>query len=1129
MEPSTAKRRKLDHADGGPTFEAANATAATMGSSGASAFVLETEELLKEVKFDYGKTSSDVEDVLRQLKNVIEAAEPHIPLPIGDVTASFEKTNRITIPYPDPQPAKDAPYKLSFERPAEVNVAGSWILKTNTKSQPDLAVDMIVVMPSSIFQEKDYLNMRYFYKRAYYLAYIAADLREQLGATTEFVFDHMHGNMLLPILVARPKNTANRDDGSEMSNSRRKPIPAIRIIPCAPEDYFPAGKLTAVSNAIRQGKSEGGEDAKVPTPFYNATLKAEGLFPSYLRLLYRTVKSCSAFKDACVLGRIWLQQRGFNGNISNGGFGHFEWAVLMALLLQGGGRKGEPVLSPSLHSTQLFKATLQYIASANLQKKALVIGKDSHGPESIRQSMPVLYDTARGINVLYKMTPWSIAMLTEQAKWSLSAINDSPHDQFDPLFIVKVDQPLQTFDILMSVKLPNSKEGVQSVDRKGFVCDFSTKLYNTVKRALGERAELIHISLPETGTWPVSANIPQTKNASLLVGIIIDPLKASQGRDYGPPYEQKKEAAKFREFWGEKSDLWQFPDGSIVESLDWTEYSYLGFPGICEAIIRYILKLRLQVGDGDLEFYGQDMPKVISFAPSEKVAFDAAREAFENLEGDIRNLQDLPLHVKQVAPISTALRRTSLSVPEFNFRKPLLQPMEVVVSFEVSGKWPENLAAIQRAKVAFLLKIASSLEEVKGNVRTHIGMENTTRDDENLAFLDIVYEDGASFRLRVYSDLEEALLDKRTKDQTIERHVRTEAAELLALYKRMYINLPLHNQTISTFCTRFPALSSSIRLTKHWFDSHKLSCHFNEEVIELFVLQAFLKPYPWQAPSSAITGFIRTLLMLSRWDWRDEPLVVDSAGSLSTSQRLEIGTRLKAWRKIDPNMNRTILFVATSHDVSGIAYTHDGPTKVVATRMTSLARSACKAVKEKSVDLGLRSLFQSPLRDYDVLLHLSPKALKSITRADTAAAAASSRRSQYKNLADETGLGALPLLEPPARSLLRQLRETYGSPLLFFHGGQDDGVIGALWNPQLHARAFTAHMPCSLGPSSGSGSGSGSIKGDKEGSIGSGSGSGSIGGGDKGGAMYEVNRTAILAEIARIGGDVIERIEVVRE
>ncbi|KAI1135469.1 Nrap protein [Hypoxylon sp. FL0543] len=1097
MEESTAKRRKLDHADGGPTFEARSSSASAMGASGASAFILETEELLKDVKFDYGISSSTVEDTLRQFKDVIEAAEPHEPRLIGEVTARFEKSTRITIPYPDPKPPRDSPYKLSFEQPAQINVVGSWVLKTNFKSQPDLAIDMIVEMPASIFQEKDYLNMRYFYKRAYYLAYIASALRQTLGTSTEFVFDHLHGNQLLPILVARPKDTSEKNGDSNKASPQRKSRPPIRIIPCISEDYFPVARLTAVNNAIRQGKSEEKktEGAKVPTPFYNTTLKAESKYSSYLKLLYKAANSCAAFRDACILGRIWLRQRGFSGKICDGGFGHFEWAVLMALLLQGGGRKGEAVLSPSLHSTQLFKATLQYIITANLQKKLVIIGKDPPNPETLRQSMPILHDATHGINILYKMTPWSIALLTEQARWSLSAINDSPLDQFDPLFIIKADQPLQIFDMLLNVHIPASREGIESVDRKGFVLDYSAKLYQTLKRALGERAQLIHLGLPERATWPITSAGPKSESKTLLVGIVVDPIKASQARDYGPAYQDKKEAESFRQFWGDASDLWQFPDGHIVESLDWSEFSYLGFPGICEGIIRYILKFRLQLGDSDLEFYWKEIPKIISLTSSDKVAFDGARQAFEVLERDVRDLEDLPLHVKQIAPICSDLRRTSLSIPEFNFRKPLLQPMEVVISFEISGKWPENLAAIQRAKIAFLLKIGSSLEEAKEEIKTHIGLESATRDDENLAFLDVVYENGASFRLRVHSDLEESLLDRQTKDKTLERHIRTEAADLLSSYKRMYANLPLHNQTLSTFCTRFPALSSSIRLTKHWFNSHKLSCHFQEELIELFVLQAFLKPYPWNTPCSAMTGFMRTLLLLSRWDWRDEPLIVDSADSLSTSQRLEIGTRLQAWRKIDPNMNRTVMFVATSHDVSGVAYTIHGPSRVVATRMTVLARSACKEVKEKAINLNLRSLFQPALRDFDVLLHLCPRVLKSITRDDA------TRRSRFANLNEQNvGKAALPLVEPPARTLLKKLSSTYSSPLLLFHGAPDDNVIAGLWNPLLHKRTFTVHMPCSLRSS-----------GEKAGNE---------------AELFEVNKNAILAEIARIGGDVIEKIEV---
>ncbi|KAI0880942.1 Nrap protein [Annulohypoxylon maeteangense] len=1101
MDSNTSKRRKIDHENGSPDFEVASTTASSMGASGASAFILETEELLSEVKYDYSKTNSSVQDTLRRVKDIIEASEPHEPHPIGDLSAKFEKSSRITIPYPDPAPAKDAPYKLSFETPAQINVVGSWIQKTNIKSQSDVAIDMIVVMPTSIFQEKDYLNMRYFFKRAYYLAYITSSLRQALGPTMEFTFGHLHGNLLLPILDARPKD---------------KSTPPIRIIPCAPEDFFPAAKITAISNAIRQSKSET-DEAKTPTPFYNTTLKAESQFTSYLRLLHRTSNSCAAFNDACILGRIWLQQRGFSSDLRGGGFGHFEWAALVALLLQGGGRKGEAVLSSSLHSTQLFKATLQYIVSANLQKKVLIIGKDAPDSETLRQTMPVLYDAARGINILYKMSPWSISMLTEQAKWSLSAINDSPLDQFDPLFIIKADQPLQMFDVLLSVDILTSKEGIESVDRKGFVSDFSVKLYNTLTRALGDRAQLIHIHTPESAPWPISASIPKEKRKSLLVGIVIDPLKASQGREYGPSYEQKKEAARFRDFWGKKADLWQFQDGNIVESLDWSEFSYLGSSGICEGIIRYILNFRLQLEDKNLEFYWRDIPKVMAFTPSDKLAFDSAKQAFDIVERDIRDLEDLPLHVKQMAPICSDLRRTSLNIPEFNFRQPLLHPMEIVISFEVSGKWPESLAAIQRAKIAFLLKIGSSLEALKDEIRTHLGIEDAARDDENLAFLDIVYENGASFRLQVHSDLEETLLERKTKDQTVERHVRTEAADLLSKYRRMYINLPLHNQTISTFCTRFPALSSSIRLTKHWFNSHMLSCHFREELIELFVLQAFLKPYPWQTPCSAMTGFLRTMLLLSRWDWRDEPLVIDSADSLSTSQRVEIGTRLEAWRKIDPNMNRTVLFVATSHDVSGIAYTLHGPTRVVATRMTSLARSACKAVREKSVDLNIRTLFQSSPRDYDVLLHLSPKILKSIARDDAVA-----RRSQFKNL-DAPGPMATPLALHPARMLLKRLNELYGAPLLFFHGAPDDAVIAGLWNPLLHRRTFTAHAPCSLIIVEKGEGKKGKDGKDKKGKKRKGMENAEEGETEE---LFEVNKNAILAEIARIGGDVIEKIEV---
>jgi U3 small nucleolar RNA-associated protein 22 len=78
------------------------------------------------------------------------------------------------------------------------------------RSDNALAVDMIVRMPDSIFQEKDFLNYRYFYKRAYYVACIAVGLQDAAEDQFAFVFEYLHGNSLHPVLVVKPRLSALR-------------------------------------------------------------------------------------------------------------------------------------------------------------------------------------------------------------------------------------------------------------------------------------------------------------------------------------------------------------------------------------------------------------------------------------------------------------------------------------------------------------------------------------------------------------------------------------------------------------------------------------------------------------------------------------------------------------------------------------------------------------------------------------------------------------------------------------------------------------------------------------------------------------------------------------------------------
>ena len=80
-------------------------------------------------------------------------------------------------------------------------------MKTLTKSDSAPSVDLVVVMPASIFQEKDHMNYRYFYKKAYYLACVAAGLQRFVQDDFSLSFEYLHGNDLQPILIAKPKSS----------------------------------------------------------------------------------------------------------------------------------------------------------------------------------------------------------------------------------------------------------------------------------------------------------------------------------------------------------------------------------------------------------------------------------------------------------------------------------------------------------------------------------------------------------------------------------------------------------------------------------------------------------------------------------------------------------------------------------------------------------------------------------------------------------------------------------------------------------------------------------------------------------------------------------------------------------
>ncbi|KAM0717461.1 hypothetical protein Q7P37_007313 [Cladosporium fusiforme] len=1071
---------------------ASGASAFTSGTFKSNMFKLQVDELLENIRPKHGKREKAAEEALHALKKTIEQIPAKAPQDIEQAERSLTK-EKIAIPFPDPRPPKDAKYKLEYAKPSNINVVGSHALQTSNRARDSAQLDMVIQMPASLFQDKDYLNHRFFYKRAYYIACLAAGLKKSHAKDFSIRFQEMHGNALNPMIAISPK---------QPSGNKADQKPALKwqinIVLAVAHDVFSAEKLALDKNCVRSAEAADGTAVNAPTPFYNSTLRSNMLVTPYLKLLHKAATSCSAFRDACLLGSSWLRQRGFGSNVATGGFGNFEWSALMAALLSGGGPGGKPILSGGYSSYQLLKATLQLLAIKDLSRQPFTIGTSTSVPK-LQDGSPVLWDEDRHHNILYKMTPWSYKLLQSAAKATLSMLADQKFDAFESTFILRTDNTLMRFDI--SLQLDQATLARADPKNASDIQQALRKLYQTLQRGLGDRVTLINIRQPSSGSWDIGTARPnQFTKGNVTVGIVINSEHVNRTVDHGPSAENKAEAASFRKFWGEKAELRRFKDGSILESLIWSP-SESG-ETVLEQVTRYLLQRHFTSAvEQSAEFAGDEFSRMVRNGTS-NTPFEPLMEAYKKLERDLRDLEEVPLTIRQLMPADAQLRFASIDAPMAGRASQQSKPADVTMQFEGSNRWPDDLVAIQRTKIAFLLKFSELLEENVEGITTRVGLENEDTDVFNQGFLDVTYESGASFRLRIHHEREQSFLERQLKDKSIDPKTRELAALALAKYKCDSIKTPAHTQAIAQLCSRFPALSGTIRLTKKWFASHLLANHIAEEIIELLVARTFVQPWPWTAPSSIQTGFLRTLMWISRWDWRAEPLIVDlnanngvGAGELKQADLQAITTRFEAWRKLDPSLNRVAVFAASSADPDGVSWSDGKPSKVAAGRLTALARAAIAAIETPNLAaFEPASLFISPLKDYDFVLHLSASATGRKRKASKSAPA-------FKNLELETLHDASLVGYDAVDSLLAELDALFGSAAVLFANPSDKPVIAGVWNPMTAPRGWKVNLAYSTVP----------VKGQGEGEV-----------------VAELNREGILAEMARLGGDLIAKVEVNR-
>lgn len=1051
----------------------ASAAAYTGGTFKSNMFKLQVDEMLGQIRPRHGKRETTAEEALHKLKKAIEAIPAREAQSVQDAERELIKKSKVAVPFPHPRPAHDVKYKLAYARPANINVVGAYPLKLATRTDKFLAIDMLVTMPASLLQDKDYINHRYFYKRAYYIACIAAALKSSADLTVKFA--NFHDNPLHPILVVSAKEKKSENNWQ------------INIIPGIPESTFSKDKLLPSKNCVRPTKAADSEDSATDlpaTPFYNASLQADAQLTSYLKLLHHASTTCDAFKDACLLGRVWLRQRGLASQTTKGGFGNFEWAAMVAILLQTGGGNGMPLLSTGYSSYQLFKATLQYLAAKDLVKQPAVLLHSTRFTLSSENGEPIFFDAARSINILYKMTASSYQHIRTEARTTLVMLSDNLTDTFESAFILRVDNSLQRHDV--TIRLPLSALSASDIEDRNILARYQS-IFSVLSHGLGDRASQVQLVLPGQETWDTGSARPLlTRKGDLFVNVTLNPANVSRTVDHGPPAESKKEAAEFRKFWGEKAELRRFRDGAILESLVWSTKEG-GLP-IIQQIITWLLWRHFGKPVAEQAvFHGDDFAKMIKHN-SGTAPFQPLMEAFKTLETDLRAMDDLPLTIRSLMPADSQLRFSSVAVPSEG-ESQMKTPADVVIHFEGSGRWPDDLVAIQRTKIAFLLQIATLYNKLESGVVARVGLENQDLDYQNQGFLDITYPTtNSSFRLRIHHDREQTLLERILKDKSAAPSNKESASQALSSYKRLFLRSPAHTAAVQKLCTRHPALSPTIRVLKKWFSSHLLSNHFADELIELFAIHTFTRPYPFQPPSSVRTAFTRTLAFLARWDWRTDPLIVDINADLKADAVQAITTRFEAWRKLDPAMNRVCLFVASSVDSEGTTWTDGVPAKVVASRLSALAKAATTLIEAQDLSADIGSLFVSPTNEYDFVIHLSSLARKTKKIRKSA---------EFKNLAVAEEAADPELVGfAPQDLFFAEVERTYGQAVVLFKG---EDCIAGLWTPYTAPRGWKVNLAYSTVPK-------------QEGQD----------------VVAEVNKEGVLKEISRLGGELVKKVDVNR-
>ncbi|KAL5259520.1 hypothetical protein ACHWQZ_G009838 [Mnemiopsis leidyi] len=919
------------------------------------------EELFSGINQTHSASADQIRDCLLSIK-------PSKKKTIAEAHDSFRSKKSV---WPLPQEIKIPNGNFKFLPPVDVvNVGG---VRTGTHLKSSLTSDLLIRLPESFCEPKDYLNGRYLVKRTLFLMHLIPKLMK-CDLVSAIKFKYFNKDVLKPVLHVKSKSGDS-----------------FNLIPSG--CVFKSSLLNHDRNAVRPDKvyDEGVACAEVHTPYYNNSILTDIYSVQYVDFL-TVVENSLSLKQALTILKFWCKRK--CGGIS----GHIITTILLHLNLSG-------LVSSEMDTLTVCKQFWNFLSSNFVS--AITAGIIVGDPTNNAGTFGLFIDTSA--NVCYNTDIVSLKELARHSQVITKLLESRDHNNFISVLTEKVSSLFDLYDVVYKVHIPDATLPDCSLQYCGVQFrGFIDHIKDILCKAYGDRVKEIKIEYELSEPW--SRKSAPNRPELVLIGLSIEQSNWTRVVDRGPSADTV-EAKTFKEFWGDKSNLRRFQDGSIVQAVVWNGKSAQERRSILTQITQHTLNRHAGVASDSVQELKFESGKIVGREYYEGDGEEQAQKiikTFSELSKILRKCSKIPLTITSVLGVSPVLRNTDL-FPQaeyqverarketgLDFNKPsppFVKAHEIVCHFELSGKWPEDVRGILRLKAAFYLALKEELESM------HISAK------VNINYIDIA-RNGFIFRLRFLVPKEEKL-----RASNISFWVPCSGAQL----KVQTVTLPHVSSHLTSLSLKHSAYPLTVRFFKRWVACHCLSNYISDIFCELVVAYIFRSAHN-STPQTATSAFLRVLSFLSSFDWNLYPLIINFNDELS-SETLEVYKNFMNTRSSYPDA----CIVCPQNELSDL--TRDSPAK------SSL--NILKHLAGKAKSSPLDSIFEPNVTSYNVIIHLA--------RNKTGRFVTSQPREHHAKSSH------FPVVEfEPVRLYVEELTSAYGHLCLFLYNRYAPSEVGVV-------------------------------------------------------------------------------------